>query len=233
MNPASSLYQLQILDTEIKRLETRLSAIQREINGDRRVQSAQDELQQAVQTMRKAQQSLRTIEEQVKEVRIKIQSSDSNLYSGRITNPKELQDLQMEIASNKKRLSTFEDEQLTAMIHLEEAEAAHQQAERDLSQSKADALSDQAALRGEYTRLMKSRERLLSERNVIIGSISNEFVILYDNLIKTKSGLAVTPVEDDACVACGTALQSSTLQAARSPKEITFCPFCKRVLFAG
>jgi len=233
MNPASSLYQLQILDTEIKRVETRLTAIQREINGDRRVQSAQEELQQAVQNLRKAQQNLRSIEEKVKEVRDKIQTSDAKLYSGRITNPKELQDLQMDVASNKKRLAAFEDEQLTAMILLEETETTHKLADQGIIQSKADALSDQATLRGEYSQLMKSRERLLSEREVIVGSISPELIRMYDQLIKNKSGSAVTPVEDDACVACGTALQSSTLQAARSPKEITFCPFCKRILFAG
>ena len=76
------------------------------------------------QLVLKAQQALRTIEEQGKEMRIKLETGNAKLYGGRITNPKELQDIQLDVAASKKRLATLEDKQLAAMIALEEAETA-------------------------------------------------------------------------------------------------------------
>jgi predicted nucleic acid-binding Zn-ribbon protein len=139
----------------------------------------------------------------------------------------------MDVASNKKRLAAFEDEQFTAMIAVETAEKQQKSAEDHLKQTRADTLADQSSLRGEYSRLTKKRERLLSEREVIMGSIEPDHIEMYNDLIKSKSGIAVTAIDEDTCAACGSSLRSATLQAARSPKEITVCPFCKRILYAG
>lgn len=233
MNPASSLYQLQKTDTEIKKSDQRIAVINKTISNDKRILSAQQAVKSASQNVLKAQQALRTIEEKSKEVRIKLESSNAKLYDGRITNPKELQDLQLDVASNKKRLAAFEDKQLQAMIGLEEAEEAKEGAERHLEQTEAQTLTDHASLQGELSLLTKTRVRLLSERNVIIGSMDSRHIDIYDQLIKKKHGTAVTPIEDNTCATCGSTLRSATLQAARSPKEITFCPSCKRILFAG
>lgn len=233
MNPASSLYQLQKIDSVIHKAKKRIAAIQQEINGDRRVQRAQQAEKAAVQTLMKTQQHLRGTEEKVKEMRIKIETSNGKLYGGRITNPKELQDIQLEIASCKKRMAQLEEEQLSAMIQLEEAESQKHLAEKNLQLATSDLLSEQAVLRGEHNKLTKTLQRLLSERDVIVGSIAQDYIDIYDELLKSKHGTAVAIVEDNACAACGSTLQSATLQAAKSPKEITFCPFCKRILYAG
>jgi uncharacterized protein len=233
MNPASSLYQLQQTDTKIKVADDRIAAIKKTISGDKRILAAQQAIKKAAQQVLKAQQALRTIEEKAKAVRVKLETSNAKLYGGRITNPKELQDIQLAVASSKKRLSIYEDEQLTAMIELENAESAHTAAEQSLGQTETQTLSDHASLTGELTQLNKTRDRLLSERSAITGPIDPAHIDIYDKLIRTKYGTAVVPLEDDTCTACGATIRSATLQAARSPKEITFCPTCKRIIFAG
>ena len=233
MNPASSLYQLQQTDTNIMTAEQRIAEIKKTISADKRILAAKQDIKKAAQKVLKAQQALRTIEEKAKEVRIKLETSNAKLYGGRITNPKELQDLQLDVAASKKRLSDLEDKQLTAMMNLEEAEANQAAAEKNLQQTEAQTLTDHASLNGELTQINKTRERLLAERNAIAGSIESVHIEIYDKLIKDKSGIAVSALEDDTCAACGATIRSSTLQAARSPKEITFCPTCKRIIFAG
>jgi predicted nucleic acid-binding Zn-ribbon protein len=233
MNPASSLYQLQQTDTKLKSIDQRIAEIRKTISGDKRVLAAQQAIKKTVQQTLKAQQALRTIEEKAKEVRDKLETSNAKLYGGRITNPKELQDIQLDVAASKKRLAALEDKQLTAMIGLEEAETAQSAAENLLQQTEAQTLTDHASLNGELSQLTKTRDRLLSERDAISGSIEPSHLDIYDQLIKTKFGTAVIPLEDDTCTACGATIRSATLQAARSPKEITFCPTCKRIIFAG
>lgn len=233
MNPASSLYQLQQTDTKIKKADQRIAEIQKTINGDKRVLAAKQAVKQAAESSLKARQALRTAEEKTKAVRIKLETSNAKLYSGRITNPKELQDIQQNIASSKKRLAALEDNQLTAMIGLEEAQATHENAEHTLKQVEAQTLTEHASLNGELTQLNKNRKRLLSERSAILGPIAPAHVEIYTKLLKTKYGTAVSHIEDNMCAACGATIRSATLQAAKSPKEITFCPSCKRILFAG
>ncbi|MDX9865782.1 MAG: hypothetical protein RBT34_13345 [Anaerolineaceae bacterium] len=233
MNPASSLYQLQQTDTNIQQTEQRIAEINKTISGDKRVLAAQQTIKKAAQQVLKAQQALRTIEEKAKEVRIKLETSNAKLYGGRITNPKELQDLQLDAAASKKRLAALEDEQLTAMIALEETETSLAAAERKLKQTEAQTLTDHASLNGELNQLTSTRDRLLSERNAIAGSIEPAHMKVYDDLIKAKFGTAVVPLEEDTCTACGATIRAATLQSARSPKEITFCPTCKRIIFAG
>ncbi len=233
MNPASSLYQLQQTDTQINAADQRIAEIKKTISGDKRILAAKQSIKRTSQQVLKAQQALRTIEEKAKEIRVKLETSNAKLYGGRITNPKELQDIQLDVAASKKRLTDLEDKQLTAMFELEEAEAAQSAAEKKLQQTEAQTLTDHASLNGELTQLNKTRDRLLSERNAIAGSIDAVHIAVYDNLITEKYGTAVVPLEDDTCTACGATIRSSTLQAARSPKEITFCPTCKRIIFAG
>jgi len=233
MNPASSLYQLQQTDTQINAADQRIAEIKKTISGDKRILAAKQSIKKTSQQVLKAKQALRTIEEKAKEIRVKLETSNAKLYGGRITNPKELQDIQLDVAASKKRLVDLEDKQLTAMIDLEEAEGAQSAAENKLQQTEAQTLTDHASLNGELTQLNKTRDRLLSERNAIAGSIDAVHIDIYDKLIKDKFGTAVVPLEDDTCTACGATIRSSTLQAARSPKEITFCPTCKRIIFAG
>jgi predicted nucleic acid-binding Zn-ribbon protein len=56
-----------------------------------------------------AQNTLKHAEAEVGRQKVKIEQSESNLYSGNVKNPKELQDLQNEIAALKRYLITLED----------------------------------------------------------------------------------------------------------------------------
>jgi uncharacterized protein len=66
-----------------------------------------------------------------------MQTSEASLYGGKIRNPKELQDLQVEIAALKRRTATLEDEQLEAMLAVEDAETQLTEANKNLNEVKA------------------------------------------------------------------------------------------------
>ena len=78
----------------------------------------------------------------VNKQKVKIEQSEASLYSGNVTNPKELQDLQNEAAALKRYLVTLEDRQLEAMLEVETAEQSKQAALDKLEGVKA-RLADQ------------------------------------------------------------------------------------------
>ena len=123
MNPSAHLFQIQKKDNRVTWIENRLKEIQTALDVDQVLLQAQEDEKKSRESLHKAQSDLRSIESEVQTIRIKIQTSEAALYGGRIHNPKELQDIQNEIASLKKRISVLEDNQLTLMQVVEDAEA--------------------------------------------------------------------------------------------------------------
>ncbi len=233
MNQSSQLYQLQKIDTQIDRTTTRLAEIARELAADETVRAAQQNLEAAKRAQYKVQQNLRSIEQDAQAVRIKINTSESSLYGGKIRNPKELQDIQTEIASLKKRHAALEDSQLEAMLELDEAESELKSAETALTATQATHTSQQAGLLGEQSQLQKKMDRLQVERSATLGSILPENLEIYERLRKQKRGVAVAAIEDNACAGCGTSIRPAELQSARSPDQMAYCSTCGRILFPG
>jgi uncharacterized protein len=233
MNQSSQLYQVQKIDTALDQTNARLGEINRIIESDQSVQTAQDLLSSAMESTQSTRRSLTLIEDAVKAVEIKIQLSEASLYGGKISNPKELQDLQNEITALKRRLASLEDDQLEAMLAFEDAETQLSEANKNLNEVKATFASQQASLLGEQSQLLKIAERLQAERDATVQSILPENMEFYERLRRQKRGLAVVMVEDGTCSGCGSSIRPAERQLARSPSQMLPCSSCGRILYAG
>ncbi len=233
MNQSPFLYQLQQLDDEIAHAEARIRKIEEEIASDSEITEANAALTEAKNIEHLASHAASEAEHTVKEIRIKIATSEQSLYSGKIHNPKELQDLQSEIASLKKRLAGAEDNELEQMIKQEEASSVLSQAEKNLQDVKNKKASEMALLFGEQDTLIKKVERLHKERLARLGSISQKNLQTYENLRRAKNGKAVALIEENACEVCGASIRPAEKQAARSSSQLVYCDTCGRILYSG
>lgn len=233
MNQSPQLFQLQQIDSKIEYIKNRLNKIAHILESDEKVNQAENYAKNSKLSLRLAQKSLCEIEEIVKEVRTKIEISESKLYSGKISNPKELQDLQKEVISNKRRLSSLEDKQLDAMLILEQTEQENQKSQERLANVSITFENQKTILNNEINQLDDTLERLQKERFATIGSISQENQTIYNTLREKKRGLAVSKIEDGACAACGVILRPAELQRAQSPDKIMRCSSCGRLLYSG
>jgi predicted nucleic acid-binding Zn-ribbon protein len=232
MNQAPHLYKLQLLDNEIDRAEARLISIAQLINSDKEIVEANQHLDKSKSLTHQAEYELKQREDAVMEIRIKIATSEQSLYGGKIHNPKELQDLQSEIASLKKRLSIAEDSQFEQMITLETCEAQMKQAEDRLKKVKDSKASELSLLMGEQDTLQKKLDRLRKERPVTTGSITPDVLQKYESIRKAKKGRAVVAIIDDSCEGCGAPVRPAERQAARSSNQLVFCNTCGRIIYA-
>lgn len=233
MSQSFHLFQLQKIDTQLDKFQRRLDEINQALENDPALVAAEQKLHECSLAHHKARHALMEIEENVRARQIKMQLSESNLYSGRINNPKELQDLQNEIASLKRQITALEDQQLEAMLAFENAQQSLDTAQNDHKQAQAHASSQNAMLAGEREDLLRTRDRLDKERRAIIAQITPSNLEHYQNLRRQKHGLAVAGVDANSCSICGGSLTPSEWQAARSPNTIMHCPTCGRILYAG
>jgi predicted nucleic acid-binding Zn-ribbon protein len=233
MSAALGLYRLQQVDSQIDQITARLQAIQQTLENDAALRSANEHLVSAESTHREAERALQLSESEVERQRSKIEETEASLYGGRVQNPKELQDLQKDVASLKRHLQTLEDRQLEAMIAAENTEKDLQTARAELERVQANSKEQNRDLTQESEILRKSLERLNSERQAVVTDIAGQALGAYEQLRRQKRGLAITTIADNSCEACGTTLTASQQQSARSASQLFHCPTCGRILYAN
>jgi len=233
MSAALGLYRLQQVDSQIDQVQSRLKAIRQTLENDVELRSVTEAVSSAEISHKKADSVLRESEAEFEKQRIKIEQTESSLYSGTVKNPKELQDLQMEIASLKKHLSTLEERELEAMMQVEDADKALQSVNEKLEAVKAHLKEQNSDLTKESENLAKDLERFESERKAIRDNLDAGSIQVYEQLRTQKRGVAVAALTDNACTACGTTFTASQEQNARTSSQLFNCPTCGRIIYAG
>lgn len=232
MSEALTLFRLQNLDTQIDTSTRRIQEIDLILSDNKLIQRAEKILKRAEQAAKKVKTELKQIEDKVETTTIKKKTTQAALFGGKIKNPKELQDLQMESEALKRFISKLEDDQLEAMIAFEDAEKMETQARKNLEQAKGTLTEQNAALLGERNKLVSDLERLTREKEAVVQSVPTENLSLYQKLRKLKNGKAVAIVTMGGCSICGQSLTPADQQAVRASNRIVFCPSCGRILYS-
>jgi predicted nucleic acid-binding Zn-ribbon protein len=233
MSAALGLYRLQQVDSQIDQIQARLKAIREALENDLELRTATQQFTAADNTYKDAQRALKQSEVEVEKQRIKIEQTEASLYSGRVHNPKELQDLQKDVASLKRYLETLEERELDAMLVVETSENESQIAKTQLEHVQSSKSDQNQDLTLESAALHKNLERLNTERQAVIRDIAQQAISTYNQLRQQRRGIAVATLTDAACAACGTTLTPSQQQTARTTSQLFHCPSCGRILFAN
>jgi predicted nucleic acid-binding Zn-ribbon protein len=233
MSQPFKLFRLQQLDSHIDQAKARLGQIELILADDQELQRMRTEKDQALAILEAERKKLRRAEDEVKAQRLKIEQTEATLYGGKVRNPKELQDMQNEVAALKRYLIVLEDRQLESMFSVEEAESAHAQAAQMLTQVEQSSQKSNAALLSEKNNLSEEVRHLQDERLAASSGIPAEDLALYNQLRQQRRGVAVAKVVDKNCSACGSTLSSVLLHATRSPNQISRCDTCGRILYLG
>lgn len=233
MSAALVLYRLQQVDSQIDQIQVRLKAIQQTLENDLELRAATERYAAAESQHKDAERALKASEAEVQKQRVKIEQNEASLYGGQVHNPKELQDLQKDIASLKRHLETLEERELEAMLSIETIEKELQAAKTGLEGVQLNLKEQHQDLAKESETLRKELERLHSEHQAVVTDIAMQALNVYEQLRKQKRGIAVTTVTDSSCEACGTTITASQQQSARSASQLFHCPTCGRILYAN
>ena len=232
MSRPLNLYRLQQIDSKVDQANTRLHEIKTLLSDDAELRSQLAIAARAENILETAQKDQRQAEKKVQDQRIKIEQVENTLYSGTIRNPKELQDMQNEVAALKRFLETLEERQLEAMLIVDDYNEQFDEAQKILHKYQTHAEKQQAELTLEREQIMSKHAESLEQRQQALNAINQDDLIIYNRLRKIRAGVAVAKVEERACKACGSTLTASLNQAARSPSQIVFCDSCGRILYA-
>jgi uncharacterized protein len=174
---------------------------------------------------------VKRMESDVETVRAREEKDQKLLDSGSVS-PKEMTNLQHELASLKRRQSDLEDQELELMERLEVAEKALAVAQSGVEQARAD-LERARQLRDEaLADIADGTKRHEAARAEVAGGISAPLLSLYDRIRTQTGSTGAAMLKARQCQGCRIELYGNELSAVRNadPHEVVRCENCGRIL---
>ena len=226
------LIELQKIDIDIDEEKKKKRSLPLTIEGiTKKIQGLKDNLKKKNENYKNLQIKLKRKELDLAEQSNKINKHQEDLYGGKISDIKELKQIQKVIANYKKEKDSIEEVVLDLMEEME-----------DLNKSIGNLDED---LEGKEKKFKKCKEeidsaRLVIERNmnslnikrgeILNKIIDNRLLKEYELLRKEKGGKAIIKVDDSICPGCYLDLPSDVIYQLKKNRKIIICPNCSRIL---
>ena len=230
MSKAQILLDLQEIDLILDRLNKRLAEVKAAQRETEEVKAAQVAVQQVEKIVVHDRATRQELEVLATTLDTKVSQAEQRLYSGLVKNPKELLDLQNDIASLKRQKVVLDEKLLQAMLSLEEGEAALKRRLAEQQQIEAAWRASQTDLAAEQIRLEADITQQTLEQTGTRAQLSAADLALYDQLRRRKGGLAVVEMDHNACRGCGVKPTHSVVQQLRQGDQLARCGNCERIL---
>lgn len=228
---AAALYQLQQLDLELERLTAEQQALVRSLQEDNALNKARAEHQSAQQQLKAGQQAQKEAEWALDELNNRLRALDQRLYSGLITNPKELYAVQQEAQHLRAQQNRQEEMTLEMMDATDSLSSIAQQKSEALKRIELEWQENNASQLARRDQLESRRQELQEKRAKYADSIDVELLKRYEALKRSKQGRAISRVEQSSCQWCRVILTPSELQRVRASQELQACSNCGRILY--
>src|SRR5690606_11129212 len=235
MSRWESLLAVQALDTRLDQLAVKREGLpQRARLAEVRAAIAEVESQLTEVDERRGElsRSQQRLEDEVASLTERAGQAEKQLYSGSVTNPRELQALQDDVASIRRRIGQLEDDEieimeLTEPVDAERAELASRREELD-----AEAARLRAELAEAEAEIDAELARVERERAEAAARVPEELWPEYNQLRKSLGGVAIGRLVGSTCQGCHLALSAVEIDRIRKLPldEPVHCEECGRLL---
>jgi len=228
------IFELQLLDNEIMQANTKLNSlpeIEQLLNIDKRITAATEDLATVKAEADQIALELRRGEVDVETVTDRIKKDEARLSSGNAT-PKELEQLQHEVGTLRKRQEALEEIELEIMVRSEAITARTNTITTDLASLetlKAEINQRLTAASGEIDTVITTKQ---SDRDVVGAKIEKPLLDLYENIRSASGGVAASALVGNKCNGCNLAINAVEMERIKSlaKDELLRCEECRRIL---
>lgn len=230
----SLILELQLLDNEIMQSNTKLKSLPEKeqlLHIEKRVTTANDELAVVKSEADQIALELRRGEVDVETVTDRIKKDEARLSSGNAT-PKELEQLQHEVATLKKRQESLEEIELEIMIRNDAVTARSNTLNTDLASLQT--LKDEISARlqiatDEINKVITDKN---TARTLVAGKVEKALLDLYEKIRTNGGGVGAAALIGNKCNGCNLAINAVEMERIKSlaKDELLRCEECRRIL---
>lgn len=222
---------------ELQQLESAWAAAEAQLQGfpQRRDTLAAEQAakEQDVETIKQAiaqnVASRRAIEKDLAVVQSRLDKFRDQLMA--VKTNKEYTAIQLEIATAQGQVKGFEDQVLVLMLEADEQNAALKAADHSLAEERSRVKAAIADLDRVSGAIKVEQQRLDAERSARMPKLTPAVRTLFEQLVKTKRGVAVAELKSGHCTACHVRLRPQMDMQVRASEQVLQCDSCKRILF--
>ncbi|MFN7015782.1 MAG: zinc ribbon domain-containing protein [Fimbriimonadales bacterium] len=225
------LGELQSLDLYIDRLRQEVAELDRGEQLRAKIERSRQRLEEVKARYQELHATATDQELRLQAFDERLRQAEADLYSGRITNPRELQLLQREIEQAKQSREEMEIEMLRIWERMETMKNDIDEAERDLEYAERVYRAQMEEFHQRKAALEAEIEFHLKERAKLTEQIDTEVLARYEQLRQRLGGTAVAVVEQKACSVCHTLLTPYILKRLQNEDALITCESCGRLLY--
>ena len=227
----AALFQLQQLDLEMDRLTAEHQALTMSLQNTSSVKKARAEQKQMQQQLSASLQAQKDAEWTLEDVEQRLKHHEQRLYSGGVTNPKELAALQQEVQHLRAQKGRQEEVVLEKMDEVERVRERAEKSARAVTEAEQSWEKANATGIARRDQLDAKLQELREKRATQTGTLDSELVKRYEGMRKAKQGKVVSKIEQNSCQWCRVILTPSEIQRVRVSSEIQTCSNCGRMLY--
>jgi len=227
----SLLCELQDIDTRMSEAQARLDALVEVLQTEEKIKHYSAAHAKAAKSLLEREAQAKDLDLQLKSIDEKRSSYEKKLYSGKVTNPKELSAMEKEIAMLKEQQGQLDEKVLEAL------ETAKNSREKAASLAKS---CDVLQRRLEAARKQESSERtemeallasLQPKREALVAKITDKALYTrYESVRVRSKSTGMAYALDGKCGGCRIGMRGVTMQELRNSDSFTCCENCGRIL---
>ena len=230
----NNLIDLQRIDTAISSANHRLKNLpEHELIAavKKRSEESKSAFEVAEAELADVSIDLRRSEVEVETVTDRIKKDEARLSAG-TASPKELEQIQHEIATLQKRQSELEDGELEIMLKVDAAKEKVATMQSDLAGLEKMELELNIRYENAKTEIEKEIALKNSERTLVLPKISQELVELYEKVRSQNGGVGAALLLGNMCDGCRIEMNAIELERVRAldSEEVVRCEECRRIL---
>jgi predicted nucleic acid-binding Zn-ribbon protein len=230
----SQILELQSLDSELLQANTKLKSlpeIEQLLHIDKRITLATEELAKVRAEAEQIALELRRGEVDVETVTDRIKKDEARLSSGNAT-PKELEQLQHEIESLKKRQADLEEIELEIMVKNEAIIARLNTLTTDLSSLETVKTEINQRLTTAATEINLLILSKTAARNEVATRVEKPLLDIYEKIRASAHGIGAATLIGDKCGGCNLTINAVEMNRIKvlAKDELLRCEECRRIL---
>jgi predicted nucleic acid-binding Zn-ribbon protein len=226
------LLELQKIDMDIDKEEKKKRDLPLLIERvTKEIQGLKNSLKNKSEDYKNLQIRLKRIELDLAEKSNKIKKHQEDLYGGKISDIKELKQIQKVIAKYQKEKSSIEEDVLDLMEEVEDLNKLISHLDEDLKVKEEEFKKRKEEMDLTSLAIKKNMDSLNIKRGEILSKITDGRLLKeYERLRKEKGGKAIIKVDGSVCPGCYLDLPSDVIYQLKKNRKMIICPNCSRIL---
>ena len=225
-----NLVELQKFDGEIYRLKTEIAVLpsrrkKMELDSEKKkagLRAAEEQLKGIQLSQKQKEMDLQTREEKIKKLQGQLYQLKSN---------KEYTAMELEIKGLKADKSLLEEEILELLDRMDQVKTKVAQEKELFSADEKKAKEELEVLKKGEGEAQQKVSELQEKRKVHLPNIDVKLLVQYEKVLKSREGLALVPVRNNACSGCHMGLPPQVVNEIQLQDKLVVCESCARILY--